>query len=110
MSYPDWEPAPCIPIGLLFDADGLFLGPVEAATHAIVAQGGFTDPWIEAERMLKAGGVSAERATAWLAENPGPINCPMCGWKGVVNVAHRCAGGVTGTLRDHAGEITVEYR
>jgi hypothetical protein len=53
-----------------FDDDGCFLGPEEAAAHAILVQGGFTTPEIEAERMIRDGGVSAERARAWLAEQP----------------------------------------
>lgn len=54
------------------DDDGLFLSPVHAATHAIVVQGGWTDPRTEANRMLRAGGVLAERAQVWLDENPLP--------------------------------------
>lgn len=53
-----------------FDDDGYFLGPEEAAAHAILVQGGFTTPEIEAERMIRDGGVSADRARAWLAEQP----------------------------------------
>ena len=54
--------------GVFMDDDGLFLGPVEAAQHAIMVQGGFSTPEIEAERMIRAGGVQKERAEAWLAD------------------------------------------
>jgi hypothetical protein len=50
-----------------FDDDGYFLGPEEAAAHVLLIQGGFTTAEIEAERMIKDGGVMAERARAWLA-------------------------------------------
>lgn len=58
----DWLPAG----PPFFDDDGWFLSPVHAATHAILVQGGFTDPATEAQRMLRDGGVLAERAQAWL--------------------------------------------
>lgn len=62
MSAIDWEPAG----PPFFDADGVFLSPVHAATHAVIVQGGFTDPYVEAERMLRSGGTLAVRARAWL--------------------------------------------
>lgn len=43
-----------------------FLDPEKAAAHAIVVQGGYTTPPIEAYRMLADGGIGAERARAWL--------------------------------------------
>jgi len=46
-----------------------FLSPVWAAIHASVIQGGFSTPPIEAYRMIRDGGVGAERALAWLAEH-----------------------------------------
>ena len=51
-----------------FDADGWFLSPVHAAMHAVLVQGGYSDPHTEAERMIRDGGVLRERAEAWLAE------------------------------------------
>lgn len=51
---------------LYTDDDGLFLSPEHAAAHAILVQGGFTTAEIEPERMLRSGGVQAERAAEWL--------------------------------------------
>lgn len=45
-----------------------FLDPVKAAAHAVVVQGGFSTPPIEAYRMIRDGGVMRERALAWLAK------------------------------------------
>lgn len=45
-----------------------FRDPVLAAAHALMVQSGFTTPPIEAYRMIRDGGVAAERALAWLAE------------------------------------------
>ena len=39
-----------------------------AAAHAVMVQGGYSTPPIEAYRMIRDGGVAAERALAWLAE------------------------------------------
>jgi hypothetical protein len=44
-----------------------FGSPEEAAAHAIVVQGGFSTPAIEARRMLRDGGRGAEIARAWFA-------------------------------------------
>jgi protein-L-isoaspartate O-methyltransferase len=63
----DWQPAG----PPFFDDDGVFLSPVHAATHAIIVQGGFTDPPTEAQRMLRDGGTLAARARAWLVTNQG---------------------------------------
>lgn len=52
--------------GQLVDDDGRPFGPEEAALLAVAQQGGFTTPTIEAQRMLRSGGVLAERARAWL--------------------------------------------
>jgi hypothetical protein len=43
-----------------------FLDPVAATGHAVIVQGGFTTPPIEAYRMIADGGVAGERALAWL--------------------------------------------
>jgi hypothetical protein len=43
-----------------------FYGPEEAARHAILVQGGFTTPPVEAYRMIRDGGMGAVRARAWL--------------------------------------------
>lgn len=45
-----------------------FFNPELAATHAVVVQGGFSDPDTEAKRMILDGGVSAERARKWQAD------------------------------------------
>jgi hypothetical protein len=45
-----------------------FLGPEAAAAHAVLVQGGYTTPPVEAYRMIRDGGVAAGRARAWLAE------------------------------------------
>jgi hypothetical protein len=44
-----------------------FLDPERAAAHATIVQGGFSTPPIEAYRMIRDGGVGAERARTWLA-------------------------------------------
>lgn len=59
------DDAPFLPI---FDDEGWFRGPVQAAFHATYVQGGFSTPEIEAERMIADGGVLKERAEAWLAQ------------------------------------------
>lgn len=43
-----------------------FLGPVEAAMHAIMIRSEFSSPLQEARKMLRDGGLSAQRAAAWL--------------------------------------------
>lgn len=45
-----------------------FLGPEEAAFHAMFEQGGFSTPQREAARMLLDGGTGADRARAWMDE------------------------------------------
>ena len=45
-----------------------FRDPVLAAAHALMVQDGFTTPPIEAHRMIREGGIAAERAIAWLTE------------------------------------------
>ena len=45
-----------------------FRDPVLAAAHALMLQSGFTTPPIEAYRMIRDGGVAADRALAGLAE------------------------------------------
>lgn len=52
--------------GYYADRDG-FHDPEKAAEHARDIQGGFSTALVEAERMIKDGGVARERATAWLA-------------------------------------------
>jgi hypothetical protein len=44
-----------------------FRDPEKAAAHAVVVQLGYSTPLREAGRMIKDGGVHAERARAWLA-------------------------------------------
>jgi hypothetical protein len=46
-----------------------FLDPVTAAGHAVIVQGGFTTPPIEAHRMVRDGGVMGERARAWMEKH-----------------------------------------
>lgn len=46
-----------------------FFGPEAASAHAELVQGGYSTPPIEAYRMVKDGGVGAQRALAWLAAN-----------------------------------------
>lgn len=52
---------------LFTDEDGFFLSPDAAAAHAIMVQGGFSTPQIEAERMISSGGVQRQRAIEWEA-------------------------------------------
>ena len=54
--------------GYFADRQG-FHDPEKAAQHAIMIQNGFSTPLREAGRMIKDGGVGAERARAWLAAN-----------------------------------------
>jgi hypothetical protein len=54
--------------GYFADEHG-FRDPDRAAEHAVVVQGGFTTPLREAGRMIRDGGIHAERARAWLAAN-----------------------------------------
>jgi hypothetical protein len=60
--------APSAPAGLgpFGDEDG-FYTPESAAAHAVDVQGGFSTPPIEAFRMIRDGGIAAERAVAWLS-------------------------------------------
>lgn len=51
------------------DEDGRFHDPEKAAAHAIAVQGGFSTPLIEAARMIADGGVSEQRARAWMQAN-----------------------------------------
>lgn len=51
--------------GYFADEQG-FLDPYKAAQHAIVIQEGFSTPLREAGRMIRDGGIHAERARAWL--------------------------------------------
>lgn len=54
-----------------FHPDGSFRSPELAAEHAVLVQGGFSTPAIEAERMLRDGGLGALVARRWLdAHNP----------------------------------------
>jgi hypothetical protein len=54
--------------GYFADEQG-FHDPVRAAQHATVVQGGSARPLREAGRMIKDGGIHAERARAWLTAN-----------------------------------------
>lgn len=64
ISVPDYTSHLRPPFG---DEHG-FRDPVRAAAHAVMVQGGFSTPPIEAYRMIRSGGVAADRALAWLAE------------------------------------------
>jgi hypothetical protein len=46
-----------------------FLDPVMAAGHAVIVQGGFTTPPIEAYRMARDGGIAGQRALAWMEKH-----------------------------------------
>jgi hypothetical protein len=61
------RPAPAM--NPMFGDEHGFRDPEAAAAHAIVVQGGFSTPPVEAYRMIRDGGVGAERARAWLAEH-----------------------------------------
>jgi hypothetical protein len=69
---PDPEPVPLTterePFGPPFCDEHGFKSPVMAAAHAVMVQGGFSTPPVEAYRMIRDGGVMRERALAWLAE------------------------------------------
>lgn len=60
---------------LYFDADGRFRSVDLAAQHAVIVQGGFTTPAIEAERMSRERGDSEqavyyrEMGRRWLEEH-----------------------------------------
>jgi hypothetical protein len=51
--------------GYFADRQG-FHDPDKAARHAVMIQGGYSTPLREAARMIKDGGVHAERARAWM--------------------------------------------
>lgn len=51
--------------GYFTDQHG-FRDPEKAAEHACTVQGGYSSPLIEAGRMLRDGGIAAERARAWM--------------------------------------------
>lgn len=55
--------------GLYFHADGSFRSPELAAQHATLIQGGFSTPCIEAERMIRDGGLGRQVALDWLKAN-----------------------------------------
>jgi hypothetical protein len=72
---PGWSTEPAatddgMPFGVFGDELGL-LDPVKAAGYAVVMSngGGFTTPPIEAYRMLRDGGIHAERARAWMQKH-----------------------------------------
>jgi hypothetical protein len=54
--------------GYFADEQG-FHDPEKAARHACTIQGGFSTALREAARMIKDGGVSAERAREWMTAN-----------------------------------------
>jgi len=54
------------PFGAPFCDEHGFKSPEMAAAHAVMVQGGYSTPPIEAYRMLRDGGVGAERARAWM--------------------------------------------
>jgi hypothetical protein len=80
---PEPEPFPLMterePFGPPFCDEHGFKSPVMAAAHAVMVQGGYSTPPIEAYRMIRDGGVAAERATAWLDENGLPLDDPREG-------------------------------
>lgn len=53
----------------LFGDEMGFYDPDKAAAHAIIIQHGYSTPLREAARMIKDGGISAERARAWMVAN-----------------------------------------
>lgn len=54
-----------------FDADGLFKSVEDAATHAVVVQGGWTTARIEAERMARSSHPRVKAmGEAWLVGHP----------------------------------------
>jgi hypothetical protein len=67
------------PFGPPFCDEHGFRSPVMAAAHVTLVQGGWTTPPIEAYRMIREGGVAAERAKAWLAEVGLPLADPREG-------------------------------
>lgn len=55
---------------LYFDADGRFRSVELAAQHAVIVQGGFTTPAIEAERMTRSRDpIEAAMGSTWIAEH-----------------------------------------
>jgi len=66
---PEPVPAPAEPFSAPFCDEHGFLNPELAAAHAVLVQGGFSTPPREAYRMLRDGGVAAERARTWLEAN-----------------------------------------
>jgi hypothetical protein len=54
--------------GYFADEHG-FHNPEKAAAHAVIIQNGFSTPLREAGRMIRDGGIHAERARAWLTAN-----------------------------------------
>lgn len=70
----EWEP-----FGPPFCDEQGFVSPEAAAAHAVLVQGGFSTPPVEAYRMLRDGGPAAERAGAWLAEHGLPLDDPREG-------------------------------
>lgn len=77
MTRDDWPlPEPrepnCPPYAdRFFWRDGTFKSPVLAAEHACLIQGGFSTPAIEAQRMIRDGGLGAISARAWLLSGAG---------------------------------------
>lgn len=54
-----------------FDSEGLFKSVEDAATHAVVVQGGWTTPRLEAERMTRSAHPRVRvMGEAWLAGHP----------------------------------------
>jgi hypothetical protein len=70
VAEPDPEPWPLMtesaPFSPPFCDEHGFISPEMAAAHAVMVQGGYSTPPVEAYRMLRDGGVAAERALAWL--------------------------------------------
>lgn len=67
-----------------FLADGTFRSPELAALHATIIQGGFSTPRIEAERMLRDGGLGAIAARRWLLDHDERALCVWCGGEAVI--------------------------
>lgn len=67
-----------------FYPDGTFRSPELAALHAVIVQGGFSTPAIEAKRMLCDGGLGGIAARHWLDEHDVRERCAWCGGDALV--------------------------
>lgn len=76
------------------DEDGRFWDPEGAAFHAVCVQGGFSTPKREAARMLLDGGVSEQRALAWMTAQH--LTLDDLQWDPGALAGYRLAGPETG--------------